>query len=215
MELSIPMSQYMMDEISKLNEFEDIGDNTNYQKLMFAEYIEKLNNIQALNDFKTNLLQKVHKKGIDKTHYTKQFSVIISDLTPIFDPPEVMIGDQEHPFTKIGITYEMFENSYIQNTTFTDIPKIITNDRMVIGKWENPCIISGVSNKNVNSIRIMLRTMYDDSFDIKENDDEIKIILMSKKITHQFGIVSFTRVMTVLQNNDIIINNTWKVNFTQ
>ncbi len=215
MEFNIHMSQYMINEISKLNQFEDIGDNTNYQKLMFAEYIEKLNNIQALSDFKSNLRQKVNKKGINKTHYTKEFSEIISELTPIFDPPEVMIGDQEHPFTKIGITYEMFENSYIQNTTFTDIPKIITNDQMVIGKWENPCIISGVSNKNVNHIRIMLRTMCDDSFDITENDDEIKIILMSKKIIHQFGIVSFTRVMTVFQNNDIIINNIWEVNFTQ
>jgi hypothetical protein len=214
MEINPPFSQYMMDEISKLNQFEEDGDITNYKNLMFAEYIEQVNNAKAYNDFKNMLNNQMNATNvIDKSKFAAKFSMIISDLTPIFDPPNVTIGDEAHPFTKIGITYEMFKNSHIKDTTFTDLPKIITNDKFVVGKWENPCIISGINNTNVNNIRIMLRTNYDSSFIVSENNAEIKVILMSKKIHHMFGIVSFTRVMTVLQNNDIVINNVWKVNF--
>jgi len=214
MEINAPMSQYMINEISKLNENEEIGDNTNYKNLMFAEYIEQINNANAYNDFKNSLtLQMNATNGIDKVQFANKFSKIINDLTLVFDPPNVTIGDEAHPFTKIGITYEMLANSYIKPTTFTDIPKIITNTQGVVGKWENPCIISGINNKNVNNIRIMLRTNYDSSFVVSENNAEIKVILMSKKVRHMFGIVSFARVMTILQNNDIVINNVWKVNF--
>lgn len=218
-QFSIPLSQYMINEMSKLNPIEENGDNTNYKNLMFAEYIEQISNIDAFANFKKSLILQNHTttsvNQIHKPQFAAKFSKIISDLTPIFDPADVVIGSEMHPFTKIGITYEMFKNSHIKDTTFTDLPSIITKGNLVSGKWENPCIISRMTKQNTDKIRILLRTIYDRSFVVTENTDGIQIILASRTINHMFGYVSFTRVMTVLQNNDIVINNVWKVIFTQ